>query len=304
MVVDLTQWSASDAVDAVASMIKGALADVCLSDGGARPVLGVALAAPGIVSRRGVLHYAPGLAWDSPDLHALLRRSLSDVLDPDSPVLVDNEANLATLAEQHYGVHPGVSDMVYVLADRGVGAGVLVDGRLFRGAHRSAGEVGHVTIHMDGPRCSCGKRGCWAMYVGLDALLDRIADGRRGRQSTSWPRGSPPTASDVAAAARRGDALAVEALTAVRSYLAAGIGNLVSMYDPDLVVLGGAVSTAFVDSVDALREETGSWLMGGQRLVDVRIELSTLGPDASRWGGVRAVLGQISQDARLLAPVG
>lgn len=308
--VDVSGWNPNQALTTVAGMIGSSLTDVGQADGHERPVLGVALAVPGVVSERGELRYAPGLSWDAADLVGPLRTALSAAVPVDCPVLVDNEANLATLAEYHRGRNAGVRDLVYILGEQGVGAGVVLDGKLFRGAHRSGGEVGHVTIDLDGPRCPCGKRGCWALYVGEEALRTQALEARSaGRASDLWEHRPPAqsgavTSSDVLAAATEGDAVAMEGMARLRRYVAAGIGNLVSMYDPEMVVLGGFLRSAFTDSLDELRAEVGDWLMGGQGHADLRIELAELGSDAARWGGVVAVLHAITAQPRLLATAG
>lgn len=304
MAVDLKRWTKQEALKAVATMVSGALADVGIADQESLPVLGVALAAPGIVSESGALAYVAGLDWGATDLPGELRVALAETVGPEVPIVVDNEANLAALAEQHYG-RARAENMVYVLGDRGVGAGVLLEGRLFRGTHRTAGEVGHVTLELDGPRCPCGKRGCWAMYVGLDALREHVVEAARsGRTSELVARASREelTAEDVVDAAGRGDVVAREAVERVRRYAAAGVGNLISVYDPELVVIGGFLQKVFADSLEDLRAEVADWTMGGRNHDWVRIELSTMGPSAARWGGVREVLRLVSAGPRDLLP--
>jgi predicted NBD/HSP70 family sugar kinase len=299
MAVDLRRWSEDDAVQGVASMMLGALQDARLADAAHLPVLGVAVAAPGIVTDTGALSFIPGLSWVDPDLRGRLRTALAASVDEHCPFVVDNEANLATLAEQHYGGHTGSRNMVYVLADRGVGAGVVLDGQLFRGPHRSAGEVGHMSMNLEGPPCPCGKRGCWAVYVGQDALRDHVLEAPgSGGSSELWGRGETVTSLDVVAAALRGDAVALDAVARVRRYLAAGIGNLVNLYDPELVVLGGFMRAVFADSLDELRGEVDEWIMGGRPHEDFTLALSVMGAAAPRWGGVRAVTRLVVTDPR------
>jgi predicted NBD/HSP70 family sugar kinase len=268
-------------------------------------VLGAALALPGIVDA-GRLGYAPGLQWPDRDVTALLRTALGRHLAEDAALVVGNEARFAALGEQRYGAAAGANDFVYLLGEVGVGAGVVVDGRLFRGARGAAGEVGHVSIELDGRLCSCGKVGCWAAYVSQDELVRLAALERdKGRPSSLWPsgtghgRGGGPrvTPNRVLAAAREGDRVAGDCVALVRRYLAAGIGNLVSVYDPELVVLGGFLGTAFGDDVALLRAEVDEWVMGGGVYTELRLETSRV-EGAPLWGGVSLLHEHLVQAPR------
>jgi predicted NBD/HSP70 family sugar kinase len=278
--VDVRELRQSE-VAAVLTTTVGRLLDGLGSD--RPPVVGAALALSGVVDA-GLLGYTPGLDWPDRDVAGMLRTALGAHLTEGAPLLVDNEARFAAVGEQRYGVAAGVGDFVHLLGDLGVGAGVVVDGHLFRGTRGAAGEVGHVSIAIDGPRCRCGKIGCWASYVGRDELTRHAVAAREaGRASTLWSAG-PLTPDGVLAAARQGDEVARDCAATVRRYLAAGIGNLVSVYDPELVVLGGFLGEAFGDDLPALRAEVDDWLMGGGAYTDVRVDTSRV-PDAPLWGG-------------------
>jgi predicted NBD/HSP70 family sugar kinase len=268
----------------VAAMLASTLGELLDGLGADRPqVVGAALALSGVVDA-GLLGYAPGLHWPDRDVAGMLRAALGGHLADGAPLLVDNEARFAAVGEQRYGVAAGVGDFVHLLGDLGVGGGVVVDGRLFRGTRGAAGEVGHVSVALEGPRCPCGKVGCWATFVGRDELVRHAAAARdSGRPSTMWSAG-PLTPDGVLAAARQGDDIARQCVATLRHYLAAGIGNLVSVYDPELVVLGGFLGAAFGDDLPALRAEVDDWLMGGGAYTDVRVENSRV-PDAPLWGG-------------------
>jgi predicted NBD/HSP70 family sugar kinase len=270
------------------------LADALLSEVGvaAGSVLGAALALSGIVDG-GRLGYAPGLQWPDRDATALLRSALGPWSADTAALFVGNEARLAAVGEQRYGAAAGVADFVYLLGETGVGAGVVAGGRLFRGTRGAAGEVGHVSIAMDGRRCSCGKVGCWAAYVGQGELVRLVEQARdEGRASALWRSDGRAadalTPAAVLGAARAGDAVAVEALGLLRRYLAAGIGNLVSVYDPELVVLGGFLAAAFGHDLAALRAEVDDWVMGGGVHTELRLEASRI-EGAPLWGGISLV---------------
>ena len=277
-------------------LVAGALA------GTSGPVLGASLALSGIVDA-GRLGYAPGLTWPDRDATALFRRAVGPRLAADAPLVVENEARLAAVGEQRYGAAAGVDDFVYLLGEVGVGAGVVADGRLFRGTRGAAGEVGHVSIAMDGRRCSCGKTGCWALYVGQAELVRLVGLAVAAGEATSLTdlgparAGGDLRAADVLSAAREGDAVAGRAVGEVRRALAAGIGNLVSTYDPELVVLGGFLAAAFGDDLTALRTEVDDWVMGGGVHTRLRLEASAV-EGASLLGGVALVHDQVVRAPR------
>ncbi len=305
--VDVCRLSQVDAFRRLADLVRGALADAGAAPG---QVLGTALALPGIVGEHGELVYVPDVPWETADVEGMLRSVLADAVPPDSPLLVENEANLAAVAEQRPQAGRDVRNFVFLLGELGVGAGVVIDGTLFRGTRGAAGEVGHVSIAVDGPRCSCGKRGCWALYVSRDALLTSARDRRASdRASNLWDgpdstaaRPDELTPDRIVAAARAGDAVAGEALDGLRRHLAVGIGNIASAYDTEVVVLGGFLATAFAQDLHRLQGEVDDWLMGD--LYDgLRVELSTHGHDAPLWGGVALVRQYLVANPRAVEPL-
>jgi glucokinase len=295
--MDVTQTPQAEVADALGRLVGGVLSE---TNG---PVLGAALALSGIVDA-GRLGYAPGLQWPDRDATAMLRTAVGPRLASDASLVVENEARFAAVGEQRYGAAAGVGDFVYLLGEVGVGAGVVADGRLFRGTRGAAGEVGHVSIAMEGRRCSCGKTGCWATYVGQGELVRLVLLARAdGEASSLWPAGpDQPRApalepSEVVAAARGGDAVAQRALAVVRRALAAGIGNLVSSYDPELVVLGGFLAAAFGEDLTTLRAEVDDWVMGGGIHTELRLEASGI-RGASLLGGIALVHDHVVQAPR------
>jgi glucokinase len=161
------------------------------------------------------------------------------------PVVVDNDANLAALAEATLGAGRGRRVVLGVMIGTGIGAGLVVDGAIFRGAG-FAGEVGHMTMVEDGAACACGMRGCWETVVS-GSLLDRAAGQILGSHAGSR---------ELVAAAESGDWQARAALKAAGRWLGTGVGNLVLMLDPEVVVIGGAVSAAG----DWLLEPARRWI--------------------------------------------
>jgi glucokinase len=207
-------------------------------------VVGVGVGAAGMVEfATGVLRYAPNLPWrDLP-----LASRLTDELG--LPCLVDNDANVAAWGEYRLGAGRGSTDMLLVTVGTGIGGGIVSGGRLVRGAHGFAGEIGHIIVEPNGPLCGCGNRGCWEQ-VAAGRAIDRL--GREAARDypdapfVTLAGGDPNrvTGAAVTEAAMQGDDLAREILAAVGRRLGEGIAGLANLLDPDLVVVGGGAIAA------------------------------------------------------------
>ncbi len=199
-------------------------------------VAGVGVAVPGLVDGAGgLLRLAPNLGWrDVPVPDALRARAGLGEL----PLRLDNEANLAALAElwcggQHRPDGGRLTTFVHVSGEIGVGAGIVIDGRLFRGGRGFSGEIGHLPVRADGPECRCGAVGCLEQAAGLEAIV-RAA----GLQPGSGPAPDPPLAR-VLAAARAGRPETLVALGAAGSWLGVAVASVLNLLDVEAVVLGG-----------------------------------------------------------------
>lgn len=150
------------------------------------------------------------------------------------PVALENDATAAAAGEHRYGAGAGTSHMVYLTISTGVGGGVVIDGRLYRGATGNGGELGHVTVDCNGRACrGCGRKGCLEAYVSGTSIAERAAEAGMGAV----------TANDVAEAAKTGDPVAVEVWDATTDALGCGLTSIVNLFEPQLVVLGGGVVT-------------------------------------------------------------
>jgi glucokinase len=174
----------------------------------------------------------------------------------DRPAVLENDATAAAAGEHRYGAGTGARNMVYLTISTGVGGGVVVEGRLYRGAGNGA-ELGHVTVDWRGRPCrGCGRLGCLEAYVSGTSIAERakeaIARSRNGASSLASLDG--PTAEDVAAAARAGDELAREVWDETVAALACGLTSIVNVFEPELVVLGGGVTRAGEQLLGPVRE--------------------------------------------------
>jgi glucokinase len=179
------------------------------------------------------------------------------------PAVLENDATAAAAGEHRYGAGTGARNMVYLTISTGVGGGVVVDGRLYRGAGNGA-ELGHVTVDWHGRRCrGCGRLGCLEAYVSGTSIAERaleaIAESRNG--GSSLAELEDPTAEDVAAAARAGDRLAREVWDETVDALACGLTSIVNVFEPELVVVGGGVSRAGEQLLGPVREQVRATAM-------------------------------------------
>jgi glucokinase len=203
--------------------------------------VGVAVAGWVDKTRRSVL-FSAHLPWRSEPLADRLSARL------DLPVVLENDANAATWAEFQFGAGKPFRDFVVVTVGSGIGAGIIAGGQLLRGAHGLAGELGHAVVDPEGPECPCGRRGCLDSLASGRALQRRfqmlraaalVADGE-----SSLLDGNHMPGAAIAAAARSGDPLALQAFADVGRALGRGIADLVMYLDPAAVILGGGVAAA------------------------------------------------------------
>ena len=192
-----------------------------------------------------VVRFSPHLAWRSEPLKARLTGRI------DLPLIVDNDANAAAWAEYRYGAGRGSSVMVCITLGTGIGGGLVIGGRLFRGTYGMAGEWGHMISVPGGHWCECGNRGCWEQYASGNALVRDARALARTNSPTAYRLlemvgGDPDKISgpDVTAAAIQGEPTSVELLADVGTWLGRGIANIAAAVDPEVVVIGGGVSAA------------------------------------------------------------
>lgn len=231
---DVIPTEASRGVEAVVEQI---VASVGRVGAGQDPnaLLGVGVAAAGLIEpESGKVLFSPHLAWHDVPLRDMLHDRLG------LEVYVDNDVNMAALGELHFGAGRGCQHMVCVFVGTGIGAGIVAQGHLYRGAHGLAGEVGHTSIAWDGPLCVCGNHGCWELFASGTAMRRRAREALdRGEASQLSTLGDGVEA--LAAADRAGDALAGRIVQETGEWLGVGLANLINLLNPERIVLGGGV---------------------------------------------------------------
>ena len=253
---------------------------------GREDVVAVGIGAAGFIdSSRSTVLFAPNLAWrDEP-----LRADVSALIG--LPVVVENDANAAAWGEHRFGAGQGEDDLVCVTVGTGIGGGIVLDGRLYRGRYGVGAEFGHMQVVPDGRRCGCGQRGCWEQYCSGRALLHEareIADVQKayGRRLLELGGGRPEgiEAPEVTTAAREGDPAALDCFAEVGRWLGQGLADLASALDPGVFVVGGGVADAGELLLGPARAVFAERLTGGAFRPHAEIRLACLGNDAGMVG--------------------
>ena len=268
-----TETAALDGPAAVIEQMAGLVGQIAPG----HDVLGVGIGSPGpLDAEAGIVVHAPTLlGWNDVPLQALAEARLG------LPVQIDNDANVAALAEWRFGAGRGVRHMVYVTVSTGIGGGVILDGKLMHGRSNLAGEIGHMVITEAPVLCTCGAFGCWEALASGTAL---------GLRATELGTLGPVTARDVARLAEAGDATAQHLLAEEARYLGLGFANLLHLYAPEMIVVGGGVS----ECLPAMRPDIEAVIqrqaMPAYR--DVPIVAAALGHRAGVIGAALLVLPQ------------
>ncbi|HXW43796.1 MAG TPA: ROK family glucokinase [Streptosporangiaceae bacterium] len=268
--------------DATADVIAGVVLELL----GRHRVTAVGIGAAGFVDEtRSAVLFAPNLAWrDEP-----LKKRVEDRIG--RPVVVENDANAAAWAEATQGAARDQQHMMLITVGTGIGAGIVLDGRLYRGRWGSAGEPGHYRVVPDGRLCGCGNRGCWEQYASGNALVAEARELAHRAPSAAvrmlqlgdgTPDGIDGPA--VTQAAREGDAGALSCFEIIGSWLGHGLADLAAIIDPGCFVIGGGVSDAGEILLGPARTAYHNSLTGRSHREFAEVRLARLGPDAGLIG--------------------
>lgn len=256
-------------------------------------ILGIGMAVAGLVDRkRKIVEYSPDFGWHDANIVKDLRRSVP------FPIVFDNVTRVMSLGELHFGLGQKTSNFICINVGYGIGAGVISEGKPFFGAHGMSGEFGHIVVdpYADA-RCMCGNTGCLeALASGRGiamAAQKQLSTGAKSVLADSF-RADPSsiTARTVAHAAANGDEVAGGVLTSAARYLGLGIVNLVNLFDPDAIVIGGGVATAGETFFDTIRATVSERSLS-RHSRGIEITPSSFGSKASVMGAVSLVLDEV-----------
>ena len=261
---------------------------------GLRP-LGVGVGLPGLVNiRQGNLIMAPNLHWNNVPLRLIWNQRFH------LPVYVDNEANLAALGEYYFGIARNIDNFIYLSSDIGLGGGIMIGGKLFRGGHGYGGEIGHIQRNPQGELCGCGRIGCWETQVGPSAVLRRVKkEFQTSHDQTLLDACSRNldtlTFEIVVDFALNGDLICRQAIEEVAVNLGLGIADLVNIFNPELIVIGGAFSLG-KEILHPIIEKTVFSTALKPSVENLRISFSDRSTEACALGAVAIVLDDILRE--------
>ena len=250
----------------------------------------IGIGSPGSMDReQGKVVFANNLGWR----HVPVREELQKYID--LPVYLENDANVAGLAESVAGACQGVDNSVTITLGTGVGSGIIIDGKPYSGSHGVGAELGHIIVHAGGRQCNCGNRGCLEEYASASAL---IREGRKVAKENPDSLIAKSADGDldkvnakvVIDAAKAGDTKALEVFDNYIYYLTMGIITTINMLDPSIIAIGGGVSKAGDFLLDAIRKSVDEHIFYKDKPY-AKIYLSELGNDAGIIGA--AMLGRL-----------
>lgn len=258
-----------------------------------RDVVAIGIGAAGFIDfRSGSVTFSPNLTYDDPQIASAVKGRT------DLPVVVDNDANVAAWGEAMFGTAAGADHVAYLTLGTGIGSGFVVSGTLLRGLTGAGAEFGHTVVDPDGPQCNCGLRGC----------LEQLASGTAiARIATEAVEADPDssivsfagtleeiTAVHVAKAARQYDNTARAVLRRAGIALGIGLSNVVNVFDPEVIVLGGSVVEAGEPYLGPARDQLVA-MTQAQRRRPMRLDVTTLGGDAGIIGAASLALHEVNK---------
>ena len=253
----------------------------------------VGIASPGSIDHeKGVVRFSPNFpGWHDIPLAEEISRQVG------KRVYVENDANAYALGERQFGAGKGCQHLVCLTLGTGIGGGVITHGKLLRGSTGIGAELGHMTIHPDGPLCGCGARGCLESLASGTAIRKFVCEGYRRHGESVLFVSKPPedvTVKDVFDAAKKGDRFANEIFERVVNALSVGIGSILNIFNPEIVVLGGGIAQAGDFLLDPVRERVRNHVLPS--ILDTyRITKSELNKEAGILGAASIVFERIRE---------
>ncbi len=256
-----------------------------------KQVKGVGIGAPGAVDpENGHVIFAPNLGWEDVDLKKELEAHL------DMPVFIENDCNVCTLGVYQTELDDKVRNAMGIFLGTGIGGGIILDGKLYSGYNRTAGEIGHMVLEVGGPKCGCGNRGCFEALASRTAIFRKIQSAVKDGQKTVLtdmlgPDLEDMRSGDLRKAIRQGDKFVEKVVEEAAEYTGIAVANLINVFNPEVIVIGGGVIAALEDEMMAIIVETAKDYAFPGSFKGITIIPTKLGDDAGIFGA--AVLARM-----------
>lgn len=271
-----------EVIERIARCVQDAVDECDLS---MKQIRGVGLGAPGAVNpQEGEVIFAPNLKWEDVALKKELEKQLG------VPVFLENDGNICTLGVYETELKAKPRNVVGVFIGTGIGGGLIIEGNLYSGFNRTAGEIGHMVIEVGGPKCGCGNRGCFEALASRTAIFRTIQSAVKDGQKTILTEMlgddlKDLRSGDLRKAIRKGDKFAEKVVEDAAEYTGIAVANLINILNPEVVVLGGGVIDALEDEMMAIIVETAmDYAMSGTTK-GIEIIATKVGDDAGILGG-------------------
>jgi glucokinase len=246
-------------------------------------IAGIGIGVPGVTTNEGVVILAPNLYWH----HVPFKRILEERVH--LRVEIDNDANVAALAETRAGVGAGCDSLFFMTLGTGIGGGIVLDGRIHHGASFAAGEIGHMCVLPEGPVCGCGKKGCLEALSAGPAMTRYVRVALSEGRSCALQDPDTITPEAICRSAAAGDAVCQESVGRAAHYLGIAAANIINVISPNVIAIGGGISAAGDIVLNPIIESARQQALEGM-FEHTRIVLATLGNDAGSLGAAFLVL--------------
>jgi predicted NBD/HSP70 family sugar kinase len=277
-----------DANGATAAMRELAAEVMAVAGLDAGRVLGLGIAAPAPLEGDALNRLSGVIApeWAGRDLVAEMAQAL------DVPIYLDNDANAGAIAEKWWGEGRDYANLAYIKLGTGVGSGLIMKDEIYRGDGGTAGEIGHTTIDSSGPLCRCGNRGCLESFVGVPALIAEV------RRLRGLGPAADVTVEEITTSALDGDPVSRQVVVDAGNHLGIAIANLLNLFNPGLIVLGGELAAAGELLLQAVHDSVAGRAMP-KAAREARITISRLGEDAVAMGAATLAMQNAFQPSNL-----
>ena len=235
-------------------------------------IVGIGVGVPGIVDNSGEILLAPNLNWTNVNLKTILQKKYN------LPVIIENEANAGAYGEKKFGAGKEFENIIYVSAGIGIGVGLILNGSLYKGSNGFSGELGHMTIQVNGSKCRCGNDGCWELYASEQALINNA-----GLLDIPLPSDKEGDLNNLLTLAENGNKEVITLFEQTGDYLGVGINNIINIFNPQQVIIGNRMASSKKWLEESLNKRVANQALWFQRS-DLQIDFSELSTLSSALG--------------------